>query len=128
MVDEPPVLEPLKFYCKGNFVFGGWLIVLGLTAIRGSISVYTGPSPKERERGVIDERQNVQATPSAPTTSSIGSCPTMIQISRTPQPWKFTQHQHTTRPPPFAFERECRYQCWYTKVVSKGIIISILVL
>ena len=26
-----------------------WLVVLGLTALRDSISVYIGPSPKERE-------------------------------------------------------------------------------
>ena len=26
-----------------------WLVVLGLTALRGSISVYIGPSPRERE-------------------------------------------------------------------------------
>ena len=26
----------------------GWLVVLGLTALRDSISVYIGPSPKER--------------------------------------------------------------------------------
>ena len=28
----------------------GWLVVLGLTALRDSISVYIGPSPKEREK------------------------------------------------------------------------------
>ena len=28
----------------------GWLVYLGLTALRGSISVYIGPSPKEREK------------------------------------------------------------------------------
>ena len=28
----------------------GWLVVLGLTALRDSISVNIGPSPKERER------------------------------------------------------------------------------
>ena len=27
----------------------GWLVVLGLTALLDSISVYIGPSPKERE-------------------------------------------------------------------------------
>ena len=32
----------------------GWLFVLGLTAPRESISVYIGPSPREREK----ERRN----------------------------------------------------------------------
>ena len=38
--------------------------------------------------------------PPAPTASAVGPCPTRIQISRTPQHWKFTQHHRTTRPPP----------------------------
>ena len=37
--------------------------------------------------------------PPAPTTSTVGPCPTIIQISRTPRHWKFTQHHRTTRPP-----------------------------
>ena len=43
----------------------GWLVVLGLTALRDSISVYIGPSPKEREKDgeMIDESKNVQTTP-----------------------------------------------------------------
>ena len=28
----------------------GWLVVLGLTALGDSISVYIGPSPREREK------------------------------------------------------------------------------
>ena len=38
--------------------------------------------------------------PPAPTASATGPCPTIIQISRTPQHWKFIQHFRTTRPPP----------------------------
>ena len=37
--------------------------------------------------------------PPAPTASTEGSCPTQIQIIRTPQHWKFAQH-HPTRPLP----------------------------
>ena len=39
--------------------------------------------------------------PPAPIASAIGPCPspTIIQISRTPRHWKFTQHLCTTRPP-----------------------------
>ena len=37
--------------------------------------------------------------PPAPTVSAVGPCPTVIQISRTPRRWKFTQHHRTTQPP-----------------------------
>ena len=44
--------------------------------------------------------------PPAPTASAIGPCPTIIQISRTPRNWKFTQHLRTTRPPPRFLETQ----------------------
>ena len=34
----------------------GWLVVLGLTALRDSISVYIGLSPKEREKETRKDR------------------------------------------------------------------------
>ena len=37
--------------------------------------------------------------PPTPTASTIGPCPTVIQVSRTPRHCKFTQHLRTTRPP-----------------------------
>ena len=40
--------------------------------------------------------------PPAPTASTVGPCPTITQISRTPRHWKFTQHLRTTRPPPLS--------------------------
>ena len=41
-----------------NFVWFGWLVVWGLTALWDSISVYIGPSPKEREKKErIDRRE-----------------------------------------------------------------------
>ena len=43
--------------------------------------------------------------PPAPTVSAVGPCPTVIQTSRTPRHWKFTQHHRTTRPPPAPMER-----------------------
>ena len=49
---------------------------------------------------MIYKRKNVQTTPPAPTASAVGPCPTLIQISRMPRHWKFTQHHRTTRPPP----------------------------
>ena len=38
-------------------------------------------------------------TSHAPTASTEGPCPTLIEISRTPRHWKFAQHHCTTRPP-----------------------------
>ena len=40
-----------------NFRKIGWLVVLGLTALWDSISVYIGPSPKEREKEMRNDRQ-----------------------------------------------------------------------
>ena len=37
--------------------------------------------------------------PPAPTASTVGPCPTLIQISRTPRHWRFTQHHRITRLP-----------------------------
>ena len=34
----------------------------------------------------------------APTARVIGPCPSIIQFSRTPRNWKFTQRHRTTRP------------------------------
>ena len=34
----------------------GWLVVLGLTALRDNFSVYIGPSPREREKEVRKDR------------------------------------------------------------------------
>ena len=76
-----------------------------LTAPSGSISVYIGPSPRQEEKEMIDEKKNVQTTPPAPTASAAGPCPTLIQISRTPRHWKFTQHHRTTRPPRFCLKQ-----------------------
>ena len=80
-----------------------WLVVLGLTALLDSISVYIGPSPRERgrkKREVIDERKKMSKQPlPAPTASTVGPCPTTIQISWKPRHWKFTQQLRTTRPP-----------------------------
>ena len=42
--------------------------------------------------------------PPAPTASAVGPCLTLIQMSRTPRHWKFTQHHRTTRPPPNPYD------------------------
>ena len=59
------------------FVFNGLL---------NNISVYIGPSPKRgrKKRKKMAERKNAQTTTLAPIASTIGTCPTIVQISRTP--------------------------------------------
>ena len=76
----------------------GWLVVLGLTALSDSISVYIGPSPKERTK---KERKN--RCPNNPTRTYCKRSrplPYCNPNCRTPRHWKFTQHHCTTRPPP----------------------------
>ena len=71
----------------------GWLVgCFGLKGpLRQYFSLYRAVSQREGERReMIDERKNVRTT----------SCPTLIQISRTPRHWKFTQHYRTIRASP----------------------------
>ena len=55
----------------------------------------SGRLPESDERNDRGEK-NVQTTPSALSASAVCTWPTIIQISRTPQHWKFTQHLRTT--------------------------------
>ena len=49
--------------------------------LRQYFSLYRAVSQREGERGErIDESKNVQTTPTAPTASGIGPCPTVIKI------------------------------------------------
>ena len=48
---------------------------------------------------------------SAPTASTLGPCPTLIQISRTPRHWKFTQH-HPNNPHPHLRGGRMVRRCW----------------
>ena len=52
---------------------------------------------RKKKREMIDERKMSKPVPPAPTAGTVGPCPTIIQISRTPRHWKFTQHHRTTR-------------------------------
>ena len=86
-----------------------WLVVWGLKGVWDSISVYIGPSPREREKEKRNDRREKKCPnnpPPAPNASTVGPCPTLLQISRTPRHWKLTQHHHTTGPPPIWEERE----------------------
>ena len=97
---------------QGQIWLVGWLVVLGLTALWDSISVYIGPSPREREEEKRNDRREKKTSkqpPPAPIASAIGPCPTIIQISRTPWHWKFTQHHRTTRPPPQIWSHRLLY-------------------
>ena len=93
-----------------------WLVGWLFWALRHSETVFQSISGRLPERGrkrreMIDEGKMSKQPPPAPTASTIGPCPTITQISRTPQHWKFTHHLRTTRPPsqcvvkPLAFYR-----------------------
>ena len=58
------------------------------------------PKRERKRRERIEERKNVQQPTPAPTASTVGPWPTLIQTSKMPRHWKFTQHHRTTRPPP----------------------------
>ena len=73
----------------------GWLVVLGLTALSDSISVYIGPSPKKREK---EESKKVQTTPTSTYCKRNKPLPYYHPNCRTPRHWKFTQDRRTTRP------------------------------
>ena len=63
--------------------------------LRQYFSLYRAVSQREGERK--DERKMSKQPPPAPTESTIGPCPTVIQVSRTPWHWKFNQHLRTTQ-------------------------------
>ena len=80
--------------------------------LRQYFSLYRAVSQREGERGEkgqIREKMSKQPPP-APTASATGPCPTIIQISRMPRHWKFTQHLRTTRPPPLYLENYFMYK------------------
>ena len=91
-----------------SFEFG-WLVDLGLTVLWDSISVYIGPSPREREkeRETIDERKNVQTTPTRTYFKRSRPCPTLIQISRTGRPEPL---HHPTTPVSFGTRKMNQFQ------------------
>ena len=80
------VLTGLQDFASVQNKFVSWLVVLGLTALLDSISVYIEPYPRESEKRkeMIDEikKNNLKSKqpPPAPTASAVGPCPTLIQI------------------------------------------------
>ena len=92
------------YYACSRCGWVGWLVgCFGPNGpLRQYFSLYRAVSQREGERGEkgqMREKMSKQPPP-APTASATGPCPTIIQISTTPQHWKFTQHLRTTRPPP----------------------------
>ena len=84
-------------------------LVVGCFGLNGPLrqyfSLYRAVSQREgerKEKRQMREKMSKQPPP-APTASAIGPCPTIIQTSRTPPHWKFTQHLRSTRPPPYNF-------------------------
>ena len=54
--------------------------------LRQYFSLSRAVSHREGERReMIDDEKNVQTTPPAPAASTVGPCPAIIQISRTPR-------------------------------------------
>ena len=87
-------------YKKDNSPFHTWLVgCFGFNGLlRQYFSLYRAVSQREGERGEkgqMREKMSKQPPP-APTASATGPCPTIIQISRTPRHWKFTQYLRTT--------------------------------
>ena len=83
----------------------GWLYGLNDSWRQHSVSI--GQSLREREKEKRNdgrEKKFPNNPPPAPTASTVGPCPTLIQISRMPWHWKFTQHHRSTRPPPIVLE------------------------
>ena len=82
--------------CSSCFVLNG--------PLRQYFSLYRAVSQREGERTDRREKKMSKQPPPAPTASTVGPCPTIIQISRTPRHWKFTQRLRATRPPTYLFE------------------------
>ena len=80
----------------------GWLVVLGLTALWDSNSVYIGPSPRKREKEKRSDtwEKKCPNNPHPHLPKRNRPLPYYNPVSRTPRHWKFAQHLHTTRPPP----------------------------
>ena len=90
-----------------------WLV--GCFGLNGPLRQYSslGCPPEigmKKKRNMIDERINVQRNPPTPTASTVDPCPTLIQISRTPRHWKFTQHHRTTDHPVMRIETKLNDQ------------------
>ena len=60
-----------RCWCRVHFIAKtvqqGWLVVLGLTALWDSISVYIGPSPREREKEKRSDRWEKKIVQTTPT-------------------------------------------------------------
>ena len=92
MVCCQPALTAKMNNMVGCFDFSG--------PLRQYFSLYRAVSQRGRRRERIDERKMSKQSPSEPTASTSGQCPTIIQSSRTPRHWKFYQapSHHPTTP------------------------------
>ena len=80
----------------------GWLLGAFATVLQ-SVSGRLPEREKEKRNNRREKKMSKQP-PLAPTASVVGPCPTLIQISKTPLLWKFTQHHCTTRPTPTSLQ------------------------
>ena len=51
------MVESLLLFVPQYIYILCWLVVLGFTALRDSISVYVGPSPRERQKEKKNDRR-----------------------------------------------------------------------
>ena len=75
-------------------------ILIGYFCFNGPLSLYRAVSQRGRKKRNDRQEKNVQQPQPAPTGSAVGPCAIVIQSSRTPRHWKFTQNHRTTRPTP----------------------------
>ena len=76
------------FFMSHLIKTGWWLVVLGSTALLDSVSVYIGPSPKERdkEERKIEESENAQTIPSRTCCKRSRSLPYFSYLVGRPGP------------------------------------------
>ena len=116
------IIPRCNFQYRNRVCSFGWLVgCFGFNGpLRQYFSLYRAVSQREGERGEkgqMREKMSKQPPP-APTASATGPCPTIIQISRTPRHWKFTQHLRTTRPPP----RVCSINLIPFKIILRNLV------
>ena len=98
-----------------NFAWGfklvGWLFWALHTFETVFLSILGRlPERGRKKKEMIVERKNVQTMPARSYCKRRSPCPTLIHISRTPRPGKFTQHHHSTRPSSGTLRVKCLHE------------------
>ena len=122
---ETIVHGPIFNFVYTLLILVGCLVVFGLNdPLRQYFSLYRVVSQREGEReekGQMRVKMSKQSPP-APTARAVGPCPTLIQTSRTPRHWKFTQDHCTTRPPHYIVEDVARLFSYFRAITNSKVI------